>query len=85
MEETLPAAAVNQAVVSRVLREDRWIREIREKPPRCLPGEVGAKAFTITLGALSERGVPVGCLIQACVEGRPQEMRLDQTYPERTA
>jgi len=59
VEETPPAAAVNQAVVSRVFREDRWIREIREKSPRCLPGEVGAKAFSITLGALSERGVPV--------------------------
>ncbi|MGP8244423.1 MAG: hypothetical protein ACLQVN_07870 [Bryobacteraceae bacterium] len=58
MEETLSAAALNQAVVSRILREDSWIREIREKPPRCLPGEVGANAFPITLGALSEGGIP---------------------------
>src|SRR5579864_2151515 len=69
MDEALPAAAVDEAVVSRILREDCWIREISEKPPRCLPGEVGAKAFPISLGALSERGVPVGCLIQSCVEG----------------
>jgi hypothetical protein len=59
MEKTPPAAAVNQAVVSRVLLEDRWIREILEKPRRCLSGEVGAKAFPIALGALSEGGVPV--------------------------
>src|ERR1700693_2509044 len=34
MDEPPPAAAVNQAVVSGVLREDRWIREIYEEPPR---------------------------------------------------
>ena len=73
VEETPPAAAVNQAVISRVFREDRWIGEVREKPPRCLPGEVGAKAFPITLGALPERGVPVGCLIQTCVEAGLQK------------
>jgi len=69
MEEALAAAAVNHAVVSRVLREDRWIGEIREEPPRRLPGEVGAKASPITLGALPEGGVPVRCLIQTCIEG----------------
>ena len=73
VKETPPAAAVYQVVISRVLREDGWIREIREKPPRCLPSEVGAKPSSITIGALSERAVPVGGLIQACVEGGPKK------------
>lgn len=56
MEETLPTAGVDQTVIPRVLREDRWIRKIREKPPRCLPGEVGAKTSPITIGPVRTWG-----------------------------
>jgi hypothetical protein len=56
IEETPSAAGVNQAVVSGIFREDCRIGEIREPPPGCLSGEVGAEAFSITLRALFERG-----------------------------
>ena len=73
MEETLPATAVHQRVVSRILRKDRRIREIREKPPGRLSGEIGGETFRVTFGALSERGVPVGRLIQSGVEASLQK------------
>src|SRR5216684_5726043 len=44
MEQTLPAAAARQPVVTRVLREYRGVRKVLEEPGGGLVGEFGAKA-----------------------------------------
>ena len=68
MEETLPAAAVDQAVVSRVLMKYRGIRKVFEEPECGLIGKAGAKPLAISGHALPEGGVFIFRLIESCVE-----------------
>ncbi len=44
MEQAPPGAAVDQAVVARVLRKDPGIRKVLKEPGGGLTGELGAKA-----------------------------------------
>jgi hypothetical protein len=68
MKEPAASASVDQSIVTRVLREHRWISEITEKPRNSLSGEIGSKALFIARGALAESWVLVCGLIQACIE-----------------
>src|SRR5216684_3170406 len=68
MEQTLPAAAARQPVVTRVLREYRGVRKVLKEPGGGLIGEFGAKAPPIALRPLSITGVRVLRLVNPRAE-----------------
>lgn len=68
MQETLPATAVDQTVVSGVLVKYRGIRKVFEEHERGLIGIACAKPLAISGHALSEGGVFIFRLAESRVE-----------------
>src|SRR5713226_7136129 len=68
MEQSPPAAAARQPVVTRVFREYRGVRKVLKEPGRGLIGEFGAKAPPIALRPLSITGVRVLRLVNPRAE-----------------
>jgi len=73
MEQAFPAAALRQAVVTRVLRKYRGVGKVLEEPGVGRVGEVGAEALAISGGTLSESVVRVHRLVNSCVEANAEK------------
>ncbi len=68
MEQAPPGAAVDQAVVARVLRKDPGIRKVLKEPGGGLTGELGAKAPAAPFSPLPITAVRVFRLVKSRVK-----------------